>query len=361
MDSSALEKYQVKYQMTNNQLKILIVQTAFIGDVVLALPLAQVLHKKLPEAQIDFVAIPRTSDLLTNHPAISNIIIYDKRGKDKGVFGLLRLVNHLKTQNYDVAIVPHRSIRSALLVYLARCVKRIGFNKSAAKFLFTDVVRYPASMHEVQRNITLLRPMAILHQAKESPAVHPTEEDRKVVDKLLFDEELLDTKKLVAVAPGAVWNTKRWTEEGYIELIKKLISGGYHVTMIGGKEDQPLCENIIKFVGIGRVFNSAGKLSLLQSAELIKRCRVLVSNDSAPVHLAAAVNTPVVAIFGATVPAFGFGPYSDGSVIVQINDLKCRPCAIHGGNKCPIKTFDCMKRITADIVFDKVMRVFYSL
>lgn len=345
----------------SDKIKILIVQTAFIGDVVLALPLAQVLREKLPDSKIDFVTIPRAAGLTANHPAINNVIIYDKRGKDKGIIGLLRLAKQLKTQSYDVAIVPHRSIRSALLVYLAGCIKRIGFNRSAGKFLFTDVVRYPASMHEVQRNITLLRPMAILQQSKESPTVYPTDEDRKIVDKLLFDEELLDTKKLIAVAPGAVWNTKRWTEDGYIELIKKLVNGGYLVAMVGGTEDGPLCDKIIKAVGLGRVFNSAGKLSLLQSAELIKRCRVLVSNDSAPVHLAAAVNTPVVAIFGATVPAFGFGPYSEGSAVVQINDLKCRPCAIHGGNKCPIKTFDCMKRITHEMVFDKVMRVFYNL
>jgi heptosyltransferase II len=342
------------------QLKILIVQTAFIGDVVLALPLAQVLRKKLPDAQIDFVAIPRAAGLLVNHPAINNIIIFDKRGVDKGVFGLINLSRKLKSQNYDVAIVPHRSIRSALLVRLAGCKKRIGFSKSAGKKLFTDIVTYPPSMHEVERNLTLLRKMAIVHNEKEPPHVYPMDNDKEVVDKILFDEEILNIKKLICVAPGSVWKTKRWMMESYVELVQKLVGTGFTVGLIGGEDDFHLCNLILKSVDMGGVFNTAGKLTLLQSAEMIKRCNVLVSNDSAPIHLAAAVNTPVVAIFGATVPAFGFAPYSDRSVVVETDGLKCRPCSIHGGNECPIKTFDCMKRITADMVFEKVMDVYYN-
>jgi heptosyltransferase-2 len=342
------------------QLKIIIVQTAFIGDVVLALPLAQVLRKKLSDVQIDFVVIPRTAGLLVNHPAINNVIIFDKRGVDKGVFGLINLSRKLKSENYDVAIVPHRSIRSALLVRMAGCIKRIGFSKSAGKKLFTDIVPYPPSMHEVERNLTLLRKMAIIHNEKEPPQVYPTDNDKEVVDKLLFDEEILDTSQLIGVAPGSVWKTKRWMMESYVELVKKLVGTGYTVGLIGGEDDVHLCNMILKSVNMGRVFNTAGKLTLLQSAEMIKRCNVVVSNDSAPIHLAAAVNTPVVAIFGATVPAFGFAPYSDRSVVVETDGLRCRPCSIHGGDECPIKTFDCMKRITADMVFEKVVEAYYK-
>jgi heptosyltransferase II len=342
------------------QLKIIIVQTAFIGDVVLTLPLAQVLRKKLPDAQIDFVAIPRAAGLLKNHPAINKVIIYDKRGVDKGVFGLINLSSKLKSENYDVAIVPHRSLRSAVLVRMAACKKRIGFSKSVGKKLFTDIVPYPPSMHEVERNLTLLRKMAIVHNEKEPPQVYPTDNDKEVVDKLLSDEKILNIKKLICVAPGSVWNTKRWMTEGYIELVEKLISRGFSVGLIGGEDDFQLCNLILKSVDMTGVFNTAGKLTLLQSAEMIRRCNVLVSNDSAPIHLAAAVNTPVVAIFGATVPAFGFAPYSDRSLVVETDGLKCRPCSIHGGNQCPIKTFDCMKMITADTVYEKVVDVYYN-
>jgi heptosyltransferase II len=340
------------------QLKILIVQTAFIGDVVLTLPLAQVLKKKIPDCVIDFIAIPRTGGLLVNHPAINNIIIFDKRGKDGGIFGLWRLARKLKSQQYDVALIPHRSLRSALLVALAGCSKRIGFSKSAGKMFFTDVVPYPTDIHEVERNLTLLRPMSILHQEKERPVVYPTKNDVEVVNRLLFDEGILDSGKLVGVAPGSVWNTKRWTKEGYTGLVEKLATNGFTVCLIGGQEDFDLCNEIVSTVNMGRVFNTTGKLSLLQSCELIRRSKVLVSNDSAPIHFAAAVNTPVVAIFGPTIPAFGFAPYSDRNVVVDIHGLKCRPCAIHGGNKCPIKTFECMKSISTDTVFEKVVDVY---
>jgi heptosyltransferase II len=340
------------------QLKILIVQTAFIGDVVLTLPLAQMLRKKLPDAVIDFVAIPRTAKLLANHPAVNNIIVFDKRGDDRGLLGLIELALKLRKQSYDVALVPHRSLRSALLVWLGGCKKRIGFSKSVGKIFFTDRIPYPNNVHEIERNLTLLRPLAILRDKKEPPLVYPSGTDQEVVDKLLFDEEVLDTARLIGVAPGSVWNTKRWMMEGYVELVKKLIADGFIVSLIGGAEDFSLCDRIVSTVDAGGIFNAAGKLTLLQSCELLKRCKVLVSNDSAPIHLAAAVNTPVVAIFGATVPAFGFAPYSEGSVVVETHGLQCRPCAIHGGNECPIKTFDCMKRITADMVFEKVVEVY---
>jgi heptosyltransferase-2 len=343
-----------------NQLKILIVQTAFIGDVVLALPLAQVLRKKLPDAQIDFVVIPRTAGLLLNHPAINNTIIFDKRGVDKGIFSLINLSRKLKSENYDIAIVPHRSLRSAMLVRMAGCKIRIGFSKSAGKILFTDIVTYPPSMPEVERNLTLLRKMAIIHNEKELPHLYPTDSDKEVVEKLLSDEKILNIKKLICVAPGSVWYTKRWRTESYIELVEKLVGRGFSVGLIGGEDDYQLCNLIHKSVDMVGVFNTAGKLTLLQSAEILRRCSVLVSNDSAPVHLAAAFNIPAVAIFGATVPAFGFAPYSDCSVVVETYGLKCRPCAIHGGDVCPIKTFDCMKMITAETVFEKVVDVYYN-
>ncbi|MDI6803219.1 MAG: lipopolysaccharide heptosyltransferase II [Bacteroidota bacterium] len=338
--------------------KILIFQTAFIGDVILTLSMVQLLKKRYPIVEIDFVATKRASDVLQNHPDINEIIIYDKYGDDKGRKGFKRLTNLLKSKKYDAAIVPHRSIRSALLIYLSKIKTRIGFNRSAGRILFTHIVKYRYDLHEAERNISLLKPLLIETQKKELPRLYPSIADKKVVDKILFEEEILDTNRLIGIAPGSVWNTKRWTKEGYLQLVRKLLSEKYVVCLLGGKEDVKLCNEIINNTSIGGVINLAGKLTLLQSAELIRRCRVLITNDSSPVHLAAAVDIPVVAIFGATVPAFGFGPFSEGSIVVEINDLKCRPCAIHGGNICPIGTFDCMKRITHEMVFEKVMSAF---
>jgi heptosyltransferase-2 len=130
-------------------------------------------------------------------------------------------------------------------------------------------------------------------------------------------------------------------------------AGGFNVLLVGSREDEELCREICAMTQTNKVVNAAGKLSLLQSAELIRHCRVLISNDSAPMHLAVAVGTPVVAIFGATVPEFGFAPRGPHDIVIETKGLKCRPCSIHGGKKCPIKTFECMMAITPEIVVKK--------
>jgi heptosyltransferase-2 len=155
---------------------------------------------------------------------------------------------------------------------------------------------------------------------------------------------------MIALAPGTVWNTKRWPAERFAELARKLDGEGYTVALVGGAEDRPLCDAIVSAAAPARIFTAAGALSLLRSAELIRRCQLLVSNDSAPMHLGVAVGTPVVALFGATVPEFGFAPYGPKDLVVEIRGLSCRPCSSHGGARCPINTFDCMLRISADRV-----------
>jgi heptosyltransferase-2 len=336
---------------------ILIVQTAFIGDAILTLPLVQVVKRLFPAAPVDVVVAPRTKDLFANHPDIHQVVAYDKRGVDRGLGGLLRMKRRLAGRNYSVALVPHRSLRSALLVCLLRIPHRIGFDMSAGKFLLSQSVKYRRELHEIERNLTLLRAMGIAYSQRELPSLYPSAQDRQRVDKLLFESEVGRPDNLVAIAPGTIWNTKRWLKERYASLAVRLDDEGFEVVLIGGREDAALCDEIQKLSGSSRVYKTAGKLTLLQSAELIRRCKVLITNDSAPMHIGVAMETPVVAIFGATVPAFGFGPVGRFDAVVETRGLKCRPCSIHGGNKCPIKTFDCMNDITYERVFETVMLV----
>ena len=163
--------------------------------------------------------------------------------------------------------------------------------------------------------------------------------------------------RLVAVAPGSVWATKRWPVEKYADVVRALQAEGWYVVCVGSREDAPLCADLLRRAGAG--INAAGRLTLLQSAELLRRCRALISNDSAPMHLAVAMRTTVVAIFGATVPAFGFAPMGENDVVIETEGLTCRPCAIHGGPRCPIGTFVCMHQITADRVLESVRRILH--
>ncbi len=343
--------------MTTEFHKILIIQTAFIGDVVLTLPLAQTLKKSFPTSQVDFVAVPKSAQIIEGHPAITKVYQYDKHGKDSGVAGFLRLRRAIAEEKYELALIPHRSLRSALLAWSAGIPQRIGFDRSAGKMLLTKIVRYDSSRHEIDRNLSLLQPLGISIPDNELPHIFLSQNDVAGVDDFLRTQSLESSKIWIALAPGSIWATKRWLPERYAEL-SSILSKDYQVFLVGGMEDVGLCEFIR--AGNPSIINCAGELSVKQSAELIRRCRLLVSNDSAPMHLAVGVGTPVVAIFGATVPEFGFVPRGEHDVVVQAQGLQCRPCAIHGGNSCPIQSFDCMKQITVEQVMTSIKSVLVS-
>jgi heptosyltransferase-2 len=337
--------------------QFLVVQTAFLGDVVLTLPLIQVLKRSRPASEIDIVVIPAVADVLVNNPCLREVIVFDKKEKEKGISGLLKLAKKLQTKSYDVALVPHRSLRSAVLTYRAKIKRRIGFNTSSGSFLLHEKVVYDSSAHEVKRNLSLLCPLGIEWKETEYPSLYPSAYDKEVVTNFLTTNNLQSSKGVIAIAPGTRWNTKRWLNERYSELAACLRNDGFSVVLIGGTEDVECCREIVSTINTPGVISSAGKFSILQSAELIRRCAVFIGNDSAPMHLAVAMRTPVVAIFGATVPAFGFAPYGPHDVVVETNGLSCRPCSIHGGKRCPIRTFDCMVKITVHQVLQKIYTV----
>jgi len=337
--------------------RILVFQTAFLGDVVLTLPLVQVLRREFPNTQIDFLTTPKAAAILRNHPAIHSVIEYDKRGGQRGLEGMFSISRILKAHRYGVALVPHRSLRSAVVTALSRIPVRIGFDVSAGRFLFTATVQYRKNVHEIERNLYFLNALNISIPSKELPSVYPSAVDVDAVDRFFSEIQIKPNDKLIAIAPGSVWNTKRWPSERFSDLVRRIAAAGMKVFLVGGEEDENLCKAIASEVQGTEAYVSAGRFSILQSAELIRRCTALVSNDSAPMHLAVAMKTPVVAVFGATVPSFGFAPYGEKDVVVQIEGLPCRPCSIHGGDTCPIETFDCMVKISAEMVFAKIVQL----
>lgn len=334
--------------------RILIIQTAFIGDAVLTLPLAQAIKNAFPSAHIDVVATPRTAEVFEHHPAITEVYRYDKRKTDAGLSGFLRLERSIRRKVYDLALIPHRSLRSALLAWAAGIPRRIGFDRSAGQFLFTDVVRYESAHHEIERNLSLLEPLEVHVSSEELPRMYPSGNDREAVDAFLAAAKVQNEREFIALAPGSIWKTKRWIPERFGELAA-MLEKRFTVFLIGGKEDMELCEGIRQQAP--SAINCAGALTVRQSAELLRRCRLVVTNDSAPMHLAVAVGTPVIAIYGATVPEFGFAPRGTFDVVLEKKGLPCRPCGIHGGHSCPIKTFDCMKSISVDTVFSTIGQV----
>ena len=336
--------------------RVVVFQTAFLGDVILTIPIATALRHVSPESHIAMVVIPSAAPLVENHQDIAHVIRYDKHGDDKGLKGARKVIHALRDWNAGVAFVPHRSFRSASIVRFSGIPRRIGFTTSAASFLYTDKVRYRTTAHEIDRNLDLLIPCGVRPVDRILPTLKPNAHDEEIVDDVISKIPALGSSHMIAVAPGSVWATKRWVEGGYVEVSRRLAYRGDSVALIGGSGDEDLCRRIATGAG-ERVFSLAGSLTLMQSAAFLKRCRVLLTNDSAPQHLAGAVGTPVVSIFGPTVTLFGFSPIGPFDEVVENTGLYCRPCGIHGGDSCPIGTFDCMEHILPEQVIAALDRV----
>lgn len=304
------------------------------------------LLSRLAEAdEVDVIGTPAAIALLANHPAVRERIAYDKRGADRGIAGFWKLAMQLRRQRYDRALLAQGSARSGALAMAAGIAERIGFDSSAGRSFYTTRIPYVENEHHALR---LLRLSGESRSQPPRPQLFPGAVERDAVDALLGTSAAgAANGPLVALAPGSVWATKRWPM--YAQLASAL---GQRSTLviIGSTADGELAQGIVA-AAPDRVIDATGKLSLLASAELIRRCRVLVTNDSAPQHLASAMNTPTVTVFGPTVPAFGFGPLAESATTVGIDSLACRPCDRHGPVSCPLGHWKCMREVTvADVL-----------
>lgn len=315
----------------------LVIQTAFLGDVVLTTPLlAELAYTFGP---VDVVVTPGAAELLEGHPAVREVIRYDKGGRDRGLAGLRRVGAELRARGYARAYLPHRSWRSAALALLARVPARAGFADSAAAIAYTTRVPRAPGGHEVDRLLALAG-----RRTGAPPPVHLalTAEDLATADRWLAERGI--PSGFTAIAPGSIWGTKRWP---YYPALAAALEGS--VVVLGSWDDAAPADEVVA-AAPGRAWSSAGRLSLRASAALIKRARVLVTNDSAPLHLATAVGTPAVAIFGPTVPEQGFGPRGSRSLAVGHPGLACRPCSAHGPRVCPLGHHRCMRELTVETV-----------
>lgn len=327
-----------------------IIQTGFLGDAALALYLSQNIKTAAPHSRITFITTTAASPLISISKAVDNVIPYDKRNIDKGFKGINALSKKLRDLKIDCIISPHRSIRSTLVSKLSAAKYSVGFDKNAASFLYSKTVKYHIHLHETERNKYLLTAFAgtnnVVNTQNDVEFEMP-DEDISYVNKLLSNYRSSQQNKIIALAPGSVWETKRWLPEYYIRLAKYLKQLGYNCICIGGESDRKLAEVI---AGDSSTYSLAGQLSLTQSLYLLQKASLLITNDSAPTHLAGLAKCPTVTIYGATTAKFGFYPFGEYDVSIEPDNLKCHPCAIHGGRKCPIGEFYCMKSITPEYV-----------
>lgn len=310
---------------------ILIIQTAFIGDAILASSLVEKLHARLPDAQISILVRKGNESVYHQHPFLKEVLVWDKQtSKNRN---LVRLLFKIRKNKYDCVINCHRFASSGFLTGFSKAKHKAGYKQTPFSYLFDTAVKHIIGngKHEVERYNQLIEDFTDKEVFK--PKLYPSAADIETARSF-------QTQKYVCMAPASVWYTKQLIVKKWIELCN-LTDNNTTVYLLGAKGDEGLCEQIRKESTHKDVHVLAGKLTLLQSAALMKNALMNYVNDSAPLHLASSVNAPVTAFFCSTVPAFGFGPTSDNSKVIEVKGLECKPCGLHGYKACPLGHFKC--------------------
>ncbi len=332
--------------------RILIVQTGFLGDVVLSTPVIHALSQLYAKAELSFLTTPAARELVCYHRQLKETLVFDKRGKQKGLKGLLNMAKELKSRNYSQVYCLHKSWRTAALVRIAGIPKRYGFSEASGSFLYSATVSRGDKSHEILRNMEILRYANVVPEEFD-PTMH-IEVPEQALEEVNSICQLTDSRPIVTIAPGSVWATKRWTVAGFTAVARVLVSRGIRVILIGGPQDAEIARHIYERLD-GTIDNLVGKCSLVASAAVIKNSQVLLCNDSAPMHIGAAVKTPIVSVWCATVPEFGYQPWGVPHRIFEAKALPCRPCGRHGHNHCPNGTHACQLDISVEDVIDGVL------
>ena len=333
-------------------MNILIIHTAFIGDIVLSTALVSKVKEKYPDSNIYYLTTPLGKEILKNNPKIKEIIVYDKRGKDKGFGAFISFVRKIRKLKIDICLTPHRYLRSSILSLLSGAKIRVGYDIASLAFVYNKKIKYDKTKHEVEKLLSFIDDNTKRYKLE----MYPSEKDKIKIDTLL--KKLSNNKKIILIAPGSKWFTKKWPEEYFRILIQNLVKrDDLLIVITGGKEEKEIELNLNS-----KILDLRGEITLLELAELTKRAVLVVSNDSAPIHITSAFpDTRIIGIFGPTVKEFGFFPWSKNSKVFEINGLYCRPCAIHGGNSCPEKHFRCMREITPDLIENEIYNYVASI
>lgn len=324
--------------MSDSPLATLLIQTAFIGDVILATALVESLAQHAPDAPLDVLVRRGNEGLLVGNPHIRRVLIWDK--KSQKYPNLLRLLRQIRQEDYYQVVTLQRFASTGFLTAFSGAPLRAGFTENPFSRFFTRRVPHVIGdgTHEVARNLHLL-PEAVSGRPLPRPRLYPTPADEAAA------EPYAAVGEYVCLAPTSVWFTKQYPEEKWLELLAAL-PAALPVYLLGGPPDTAACERLTQAAARPGLVNLSGKLSLLASAALMRGAVLNYVNDSAPLHLCSATDAPVCAIFCSTVPAFGFGPLSTFARVVEHpGPLACRPCGLHGHARCPLGHFRCAREI----------------
>ena len=324
--------------------KFLIIRFSSIGDIVLTSPVVRCLKTQFPEAEVHFLTKKRNADLLQANPYIDQIQLLDNSLSDT--------IQTLKTENYDYIIDLHNNLRS-LNVKLRLKAKSFSFNKlNIRKLLLTrfKLDTMPEG-HIVDRNLETLRPFSIINDGKGLEHFIPKEDEFP-----LLELPELFRNGYVALVLAGTYTTKRMPVAKYRKLISE---SNTPFVLLGGKGERISAASILGW-NTGNVLDFTGKLRINQSASLVKSAKLVIANDTGLMHIAAAFHKKILSVWGNTSPELGMYPYlpGEGSEILEVKGLPCRPCSKLGYKECPKKHFRCMNDIPEDRIIDWVKREF---
>lgn len=333
----------------NIRMRILLIQTSFLGDVILSTPVIVGIKKLYPEAEIYVMTTPLASGLLKGHPLITEVLPFEKRGKHRGYVGIKKFVEELKKYNFNKVYSLHRSWRTSFLVWLLNVSESVGFSDAfGARWAYKKLIKKASlSEHAVIRYLSLLfgdapRDFFSTKLSLPSPSVEN------------FSPEFLEflSEPYICLFPGSEWFTKRW--QRFSEIAISLINAGYRVIVLGSKKEAN--QNQLMMKGI-EVLHLSGKTTMSETMAIVSRASGVICNDSMALHMASAFEVPRVSVFCSTSPTFGFGPWGKYGSVAELSELPCKPCRRHGSQKCPNGTNRCMTGVSPGIVYEKLIHV----
>lgn len=324
-------------------MKILIVQTSFLGDTILSTPVISGLKTLYPNAELWMMTTPLSSSLIKRDPFLTGVITDDKKSSDSGIIGLLRVRTKIKSMNFERVYSLHRSYRTSILLALSGIPERIGFDNAKLSFIYHQTYKRQNEDHDVFRNLSILSGEVSLKNLDTDLRLFSPGKDELSGD---ISEKMPVSGKYAVLVPGSVWPTKRWSLEGYREVARYLMNKGISIVLMGAESDRGVNGRISDGLSVSDL---TGQTTIDDAMYIMEHARLAICNDSMSLHMASAFKVPTIAIFCATSPEQGFGPWKNNAVVVQ-KELSCRPCSRHGTIKCPNGSEACMNDLAHEEV-----------
>lgn len=337
---------------------VLYIQTAFLGDLCLASPTLKRIRTLRPSEPIHLVCRKGFGSMMKSVGLVDHVHEVEK-GNPRSYRTVLDQLNGI---SWEWIFCPHESWTSAQFQFSLRAQHKVGFKRLWNGVFFDQRVKKPAHLPEALRQMSLLgavdagtEDLINGFDASEGALV-PAWADPTVAipwNPALLQRLHLEPQRAI-IFPGSVWETKKWTEQGFVEVAQAMAQQDLQVVLMGSSSEKELCDRIGRQVPVA--LNLAGATTLLESLQILQGAQIVISNDSGGQHLASLAGTPTVTIFGPTVPSQGFRPWNARAQIVEIPDLGCRPCGKHGHNRCPRGTHECMTHLPSSEVIEAVLR-----